>query len=59
MHVKLIDGILSHKLSVWIVIRKGRRENHFGLDFVKNKNKISTNKRKAKWRLPLVISFHL
>ena len=48
MHVKLIDGILSHKLSVRIVIRKGRRENHFGLDFVKNKNKISTNKRKAK-----------
>ena len=43
MYVKLIGGILSHKLSVWM--RKGRRENHFGLDFVKNKNKISTNKK--------------
>ena len=26
-------------------MRNGRRENHFGLDCVKNKNKISTNKK--------------
>ena len=42
--MKWIGGILRYELSVWM--RNGRRENHFGLDCVKNK--IQTNK-KANW----------
>ena len=44
MYTKLIGVILWYVLSVWM--RNGRRENHFGLDYVKNK--MSTNKKHAK-----------
>ena len=46
MCMKLVGAILWYVLSVWMM--NGRRENHFGLDDVKNKNKISTNKKHAK-----------
>lgn len=44
MYMKLISEIFWHELSVWM--RKGRREKRFGLDCLKNKNKISTNFKK-------------
>ena len=43
----------------WIVwMRNGGTENHFDLDYVNNKNKISTNKKQTKSRLTFVDSFH-
>ena len=39
MYMKLIGGILWNELLVWM--RNGRRENPLGLEFVKNKNKVS------------------
>ena len=44
MYVKLIGGF--YELSVWI--KNCRRENHFDIDCVKNKNKISTKQAKKK-----------
>ena len=38
MYMKFIGGILWNELSVWM--KNWRRENHFDLDFVKNKNMI-------------------
>ena len=43
---KLAYGILRYELLVWM--RNGWTENHFDLDSEKNKNKILTNKKKAK-----------
>ena len=43
MYIKLADGILRYELLVWM--GNGFKENHFDFDSVKNKNKISTNKK--------------
>ena len=43
MYMNLANGILPYELLVWI--RSGCTENHFDLNAVKNKNKISTNKK--------------
>ena len=41
--MKLADGILRSELLVWM--KNGCTENHFDLDSVQNKNKLSTNKK--------------
>ena len=43
MYMKLASGILHYELLVWR--RNGCIENHFDLDTVKSKNKISMNKK--------------
>ena len=57
MQMKHIGGILWNELSVWM--RNGLRKNHFGLDCVKNNNKILIIKNKVNKEYILLLLFIL